>query len=80
MVRLCSCSGRVAGNIATRSSSSAPIAIVAIAIAARSAVGKRVFVKGDAPMEGTNGVKKAGSIIATGKVRIDNGSGPHWPA
>lgn len=78
MVKLFFCSERVAGNIATRSSSSAHIAIGAIAIAVRSAGSKRVFVKGDAPMEGINGVKKAGSIIATGSVRIDDGSGPHW--
>jgi hypothetical protein len=76
MVTLFFCSGRVAGNPATRSSLSAHIAIGAIAIAAQSAGSKRVVVKGDAPIEDTNGVKKAGSIIATGSVRIDGGSGP----
>jgi len=77
MVKPYSCSGRVAGNSATLSFSSALIAIGAIAIAAWNAASKRVFAKSDAPMGGTNGVKKAGSIISTGRARIDNGSGPH---
>jgi hypothetical protein len=76
MAKLFFCSEGVARSIATRSSSSVRIAIGAIAIAARSAGSKRVFVKGDAPMEGTNAVRKAGSIIATDSVRIDGGSGP----
>jgi hypothetical protein len=67
MLKLFFCSGRVAGNIAMRSSSSVPIAIGAIAIAARSAGSKRVFTKGEAPIDGT-----------TGSVRIDGASGPHW--
>ena len=77
MVKPYSCSGRVAGNSAMRSFSSALIAIGAIAIAACNAASKHVFAKNDAPMGGTNGVKKAGSIISTGRARIDNGSGPH---
>jgi hypothetical protein len=80
MVKLFFCSGGVVGNIATRSSSSAHIAIGAIAIAARSAGSNRAFGKGEARIDGTNGVKKAGLIIATGRMRIDNGSGPHWLA
>lgn len=80
MVRLFSCSERVAGNIAMRSSSSVPIAIEAIAIAAQSASNKLVFAKNDAPMNGTSAVQKANSIIATGNAPIESGNGPHRPA
>lgn len=60
-----------------RSFSSVLIAIGAIAIAAWSAASKRVSGKSDAPIDAISAVKKAGSIIATVRVRIDSGNGPH---
>ena len=83
MARLFFCNEHVAASNATRSSTSARIAINALstlapgatAIAAPSAANKRAANSGGAPISGTSKARKDCSIIVTGSATTATGVG-----